>query len=67
MMIFLLLSFGSLSIRTFIRMAVCCAFDRFGLYLACGCSDGRLVVWDFTTRSVTREYLAHAQAVTSVR
>ena len=48
-------------------MAVCCAFDRFGLYLACGCCDGRVVVWDFSTRSVAREYLAHAQAVTSVR
>ncbi|CAF2627819.1 unnamed protein product [Rotaria sp. Silwood2] len=35
-------------------MAVCCAFNKVGSMLAVGCSDGRLVVWDFLTRGIAK-------------
>jgi len=30
--------------------ALTCAFNRRGNYLAVGCNDGRIAVWDFMTR-----------------
>jgi len=41
-------------------LAVCCEFNRFGGLLAVGCNDGRLVLWDLTTRCVAKNILAHA-------
>ena len=35
-----------------VTMALTAQFNRFGTLLAVGCNDGRIVVWDFLTRSV---------------
>ena len=34
-----------------VTMALTAQFNRFGTLLAVGCNDGRIVVWDFLTRS----------------
>ena len=42
------------------------AFNKRGNLLAGGCSDGRVVVWDFDTYGIARELRGHAGPVTSV-
>src|SRR3989338_4782365 len=46
--------------------AAVCAFNRRGTLLAAGCHDGRVVIWDFETRSVARILAGHVQTVTSL-
>ena len=46
--------------------SVVCTFNRRGTLLASGCHDGRVVIWDFETRSVARILVAHVHAVTSL-
>ena len=48
-------------------MAVTCTFNRHGTLLAVGCTDGRIVVWDFLTRGIAKVYNAHAHPVCSLR
>ena len=45
---------------------VVCAFNRRGNLLAGGCSDNRVVVWDFETHGVARVLEAHTGSVTAV-
>ncbi|XP_076807840.1 retinoblastoma-binding protein 5-like [Clavelina lepadiformis] len=47
-------------------MAVTCTFNRHGTLLAVGCTDGRIVVWDFLTRGIAKVYNAHAHPVCSL-
>jgi len=44
-----------LEMRLSRREAVCLSFSRTGLYLAAGCADGYLVLWDFLARTVALE------------
>jgi COMPASS component SWD1 len=46
--------------------ATTCCFNRRGTLLAVGCHDGRVVIWDFDTRSSARVMLGHIHPVTSV-
>ncbi|KAG0227251.1 hypothetical protein BGW42_003096, partial [Actinomortierella wolfii] len=46
--------------------AVIVKFNRRGTLLAAGCSDGRIVVWDFDTRGVARSLVGHVKTVTSL-
>eukprot|EP01112_Ceratiomyxa_fruticulosa_P017226 TRINITY_DN5330_c0_g1_i1.p1 TRINITY_DN5330_c0_g1~~TRINITY_DN5330_c0_g1_i1.p1 ORF type:complete len:448 (+),score=102.20 TRINITY_DN5330_c0_g1_i1:170-1345(+) len=46
--------------------ALTCSFNRRGTLLAVGCHDGRVVVWDFDTRSPTRNLTGHVFPVSSV-
>ena len=43
-----------------------CKFSYKGNYIATGCSDGKLIVWDLETRGVTRTLLGHSHAITSL-
>ncbi|EDV19471.1 uncharacterized protein TRIADDRAFT_33540, partial [Trichoplax adhaerens] len=43
-----------------------CSFNRMGTLLAVGCNDGRLVLWDFITRSIAKIITAHVHPVCSV-
>lgn len=48
-------------------MVICCSFNRHGTALAAGGNDGRIVIWDFITRSEVREFQAHfGHPVTSI-
>jgi len=47
--------------------ALTCAFNRRGNYLAVGCNDGRIAVWDFMTRGVAISYSSHTHPITSLR
>jgi len=49
-----------------ISMAVTCTFNKRGTLLAVGCNDGRIVVWDFLTRGITRIISAHVHPVCSL-
>ena len=42
-----------------VTMALTAQFNRFGTLLAVGCNDGRIVVWDFLTRSELVSALKH--------
>ena len=47
--------------------ARCVAFNRSGSLFAAGCSDGRVVIWDFMTRAIVKIFVGHVQPVTVVR
>lgn len=49
-------------------LAICCSFNRRGSLLAVGCNDGRIVIWDFLTRGVAKNFAAHlCHPICSVR
>eukprot|EP00036_Acanthoecidae_sp_10tr_P013018 CAMPEP_0206291036 /NCGR_PEP_ID=MMETSP0106_2-20121207/2921_1 /ASSEMBLY_ACC=CAM_ASM_000206 /TAXON_ID=81532 /ORGANISM="Acanthoeca-like sp., Strain 10tr" /LENGTH=469 /DNA_ID=CAMNT_0053721601 /DNA_START=3 /DNA_END=1412 /DNA_ORIENTATION=+ len=47
-------------------IAVTSAFNRRGTMLAVGCNDGRLLIWDFDTRGVSRVMSGHTQTISAV-
>ncbi|CAF1351718.1 unnamed protein product [Adineta steineri] len=47
-------------------MAVCCSFNKIGSMLAVGCSDGRLVIWDFLTRGIAKIICADWSPIYSI-
>lgn len=47
--------------------ALTCAFNRRGNYLAVGCNDGRIAVWDFMTRGIAIIFSSHTHPITSLR
>ncbi|CAF0849860.1 unnamed protein product [Didymodactylos carnosus] len=47
-------------------MAVCCSFNKVGSLLAVGCSDGRLVIWDFLTKGIAKIISAHWSPIYSI-
>eukprot|EP00118_Oscarella_pearsei_P009523 m.55031 g.55031 ORF g.55031 m.55031 type:complete len:581 (+) comp34445_c0_seq1:66-1808(+) len=47
-------------------VALTCAFNRRGTLLAVGCNDGRIVIWDFLTRSVAKTYTNHVLSISSL-
>lgn len=42
------------------------AFNRRGTLLAGGCNDGKILIWDFTTRGLSRVILGHSHPVSSL-
>jgi COMPASS component SWD1 len=44
-------------------VALTCAFNRHGTLLAVGCNDGRVAIWDFLTRGVTKTHANHVHPV----
>lgn len=49
-----------------VSIAVTCAFNKRGTLLAVGCNDGRIVLWDFLTRGISKVITAHVQPVCSL-
>ncbi|PRP80761.1 hypothetical protein PROFUN_11501 [Planoprotostelium fungivorum] len=47
-------------------IATTCAFNRRGTLLATGCADGRCIIWDFDTRSVSVAFHGHTHGITSI-
>lgn len=45
----------------------CVAYNPRASLLAAGCSDGRVVIWDFLTRSIVKIFVGHVQPVTALR
>lgn len=45
----------------------CVQFNPRGNLLAAGCSDGRVVLWDFLTRSIVKIFVGHVQPVVQLR
>ena len=43
-----------------------CAFNRRGNLLAGGCTDGKVLIWDFDTHGVSRTFEGHAKSVTAI-
>lgn len=48
-------------------IALTCRFNRWGSLLAVGCNDGRVMIFDFTTRGIAKVLSAHVQPVCSLR
>ena len=46
--------------------ALVCQFNRRGTMLAVGCNDGRIAIWDFMTRGISRQCSSHIHPVTSL-
>jgi len=46
--------------------ACCCAPNRRGTLIAVGCTDGRVVIWDFDTRGIARVLIGHSHTITSL-
>lgn len=42
-------------------------FDPSGSFFAVGHHDGRILVWDFRSRTLSRPLLAHVRPITSIR
>ena len=49
------------------KSAVNCVFNKRGTLLAVGCNDGEVIIWDFDTRGIAKQWKAHIGTVTSVR
>ncbi|XP_055332566.1 retinoblastoma-binding protein 5 homolog [Paramacrobiotus metropolitanus] len=49
-----------------ISIALTCAFNRQGTLLAVGCNDGRICIWDFTTRCIAKIITGHVHPVCSL-
>nr|CAG4650108.1 EOG090X04Y3 [Sida crystallina] len=49
-----------------ISMAITCTFNKRGTLLAVGCNDGRIVIWDFLTRGISKIISAHVHPVCSL-
>ncbi|CAG7834440.1 unnamed protein product [Allacma fusca] len=49
-----------------VSLAVTAAFNRRGTLLAVGCNDGRIVVWDFMTRGISKVIPGHVHPVCSI-
>ncbi|CAB3996937.1 retinoblastoma-binding 5 homolog, partial [Paramuricea clavata] len=49
-----------------VSVAITCSFNRRGTLLAVGCNDGRIVIWDFLTRGISKIISAHVHPVCSV-
>ncbi|XP_046854519.1 retinoblastoma-binding protein 5 homolog isoform X2 [Xenia sp. Carnegie-2017] len=49
-----------------VSVAITCSFNRRGTLLAVGCNDGRIVIWDFLTRGISKIISAHIHPVCSV-
>lgn len=47
-------------------MVLTVAFNRRGTLLAGGCNDGKILIWDFTTKGLIKVILAHSHPVSSV-
>mmetsp|Transcript_20529 Transcript_20529/g.48716 ORF Transcript_20529/g.48716 Transcript_20529/m.48716 type:complete len:451 (+) Transcript_20529:114-1466(+) len=43
-----------------------CAFNRRGNLLAGGCTDGKVLIWDFDTHGVSRTFEGHTKSVTAI-
>ncbi|XP_063712669.1 retinoblastoma-binding protein 5-like [Symsagittifera roscoffensis] len=54
---------GSLDCVAFVN---CCAFNRWGTLFAVGCNDGRLIIWDFLTRGISKIIQSHVQPMSSI-
>eukprot|EP01104_Vermistella_antarctica_P018150 TRINITY_DN662_c1_g6_i1.p1 TRINITY_DN662_c1_g6~~TRINITY_DN662_c1_g6_i1.p1 ORF type:complete len:406 (-),score=88.71 TRINITY_DN662_c1_g6_i1:619-1836(-) len=48
------------------KSAVNCVFNKRGTLLAVGCNDGEVIIWDFDTRGIAKQWKAHIGTVTSV-
>ena len=49
-----------------IREALITRFNRRGTMLAVGCNDGRIALWDFMTRGISRQCSHHVHPITSL-
>eukprot|EP01084_Bolivina_argentea_P246737 412874_1 len=46
--------------------SACCTFNRRGTLLAIGCREGHINIWDFETRSISKQLCGHTGIVTSI-
>ncbi|XP_075225799.1 retinoblastoma-binding protein 5 homolog [Lycorma delicatula] len=54
------------SVLEYSSAAVTCVFNRKGTLLGVGCNDGKIVIWDFLTKSVAKSINAHLFCITSL-